>query len=122
MHVLAIHGMPTSPRLWEKLVQPHGRTLEAPPVPGLGAEGTPVDWSLESSAEALRPQASKADLLVGHDLGGVLAARLASPGQTVVLSGTALGMTWADIRMTEHPPCERYFYRRHQGRKILSQG
>lgn len=122
MHVVAFHGLPTSPRLWERLNLPEGWSLDAPEVPGLGADGTPPDWDLKSCAEALGSTISDTDLLVGHDLGGVIAAMLAQPGQTVVLSGTALGMYWAAIRMTARAPLQQLFYQQHQGTHFLSRG
>jgi pimeloyl-ACP methyl ester carboxylesterase len=122
MHVVALHGMPTSPRLFERLELPPGWSLEAPPVPGLGDDGTAADWSLRSCAEALRTRAEGADILVGHDMGGVLVAMLARPGQSVVLSGTALGMYWTMIRATTLPGLRGFFYRRHGGRRFISAG
>ncbi len=122
MKVVALHGMPTSPRLFERLMLPAGWELTTPQVPGLGPEGTEDDWSLRGCAEALRHQAETADILVGHDLGGVLVAMLARPGQTVVLSGTALGMYWTMIRWTTLPGLRRFFYERHQGRRFLARG
>lgn len=122
MKVVALHGMPTSPRLWERLRLPNGWALRAPAVPGLGVEGTPPDWNLADTADAVRAEAGSADVLVGHDLGGVLAALVARPGQAVVLSGTALGLYWAAIRLTAAPPLHRYFYERHAGRRFLRDG
>jgi pimeloyl-ACP methyl ester carboxylesterase len=120
--LLALHGLPTSPRLWERLQLPPNWELLAPPVSGLGSDGTPEDWSLDSCVEQLRPLAVNADMLVGHDLGGVLCAMLAKPGQGVVLSGTALGLYWSAIRLTTLPPVHRWFYERHAGRRFLSGG
>ncbi len=122
MKLVAIHGLPTSPRLWERLQLPPNWTLHAPEVPGLGADGTPADWSLEECARQLAPTARDADLLIGHDLGGVLCAMLAQPGQGVVLSGTALGLYWSAIRMTALPKVHRWFYERHAGRRFLAAG
>jgi len=96
--------------------------LEAPAIPGLGPEGTPSDWSLKQTAAQLQAQASQAELLIGHDLGGVLCAMLAQPGQTVVLSGTALGLYWWAIRCTAMPLAQRWFYQRHGGRRFISRG
>jgi pimeloyl-ACP methyl ester carboxylesterase len=120
--VLAVHGLPTSPRLWERLQLPPNWELTAPQVPGLGDEGTPSDWSLESCVEELSPLANNADLLVGHDLGGVLSAMMARPGQSVILSGTALGLYWSAIRLTTLPQVHRWFYERHGGRRFLAGG
>jgi pimeloyl-ACP methyl ester carboxylesterase len=61
-------------------------------------------------------------VLVGHDLGGVLAAMLAQPGQLVVLSGTALAWYWKMIRVTAWPGLHRIFYKRHGGRYFLRRG
>jgi pimeloyl-ACP methyl ester carboxylesterase len=122
VRVLALHGLPTSPRLFERLRLPPGWTLDAPAVPGLGDDGTPEGWSLAGCVAALQPAAEHADILVGHDLGGVVAAMLARPGQAVVLSGTALGAYWLPINATALPGLERYFYRRHAGRRFLSRG
>ena len=122
MRVLALHGLPTSPLLYERVTLPPAWTLTAPPVPGLGSDGTADDWSLAWCVEQLRPEAEHADILVGHDLGGVAAAMLAQPGQTVVLSGTALGAYWIPIRATALPVAHRYFYQRHAGRRFISRG
>ncbi len=122
MKVVAVHGMPTSPRLWERLDLPDGWAMETPAVHGLGPEGTPDDWTLRDVAERLRDVAESADILVGHDMGGVLVAMLASPGQTVVLSGTALGSYWTAIRWTTLPGLGHYFYDRHGGRRFLTKG
>lgn len=122
MRILALHGLPTSPRLFERLVFPVDWSVEAPSVPGLGDDGTPGDWTLASCVRALQPLARDADILIGHDLGGVLAAMLAQPGQSIVLSGTALGAYWLPINATALPGLERFFYRRHAGRRFLSRG
>jgi hypothetical protein len=122
MRVLAVHGMPTSPRLFERLQLPVGWTLQAPWVPGTGAEGTPEDWSLAGCVAALQGEADHHDILVGHDLGGVLVGMMARPGQSVVLSGTALGLYWTMIRATALPGLRRYFYDQHQGRRFLARG
>ena len=122
VHLVALHGLPTSPRLWERLRLPEGWSLDAPAVPGLGDDGTADDWDLRACSEHLRSQAEEADILVGHDLGGVVAAMLARPGQSLVLSGTALGMYWAAIRLTARDPLQQLFYQRHQGHRFLTRG
>jgi pimeloyl-ACP methyl ester carboxylesterase len=121
--IFALHGLPTSPRLWERIPFQEGWTVDAPICPGLGPDGTPEDWSLGSCVEQLKAQAEKADVLVGHDMGGVLVAMLAQPGQRVVLSGTSLGSRyWTGIRMTAWPGLQRFFYARYSGRRFLKQG
>jgi pimeloyl-ACP methyl ester carboxylesterase len=122
MRVLAVHGMPTSPRLFEKVQLPEGWTLTAPPVPGLGPEGTAPGWTIEGAAESLRALADEHDILVGHDLGGPVVAFLAKPGQTVVLSGTALGLYWRGIQATTLPGLRRFFYETYSGRRFLADG
>jgi pimeloyl-ACP methyl ester carboxylesterase len=91
-------------------------------VLGLGDDGTPDDWSLTQCAEHLRPQTNDADVIVGHDLGGVLCAMTALPGQSVILSGTALGIYWKAIQWTALPLVHRWFFQRHGGRHFLSKG
>lgn len=124
MRVVALHGLPTGPRLFERLTVPLGWTLERPLVPGLGDAGTPDDWSLEWAAAELeaKHEVSSADALIGHDLGGVLAAMLARPRQPVVLSGTALGPYWTAIRATAWPFVNRLFYHQYAGRLFLRNG
>jgi pimeloyl-ACP methyl ester carboxylesterase len=122
VRALALHGLPTSPRLWERLDLPGDWQVNAPHVPGLGDDGTPSDWRLSQCASQLQHHAQDADVLIGHDLGGVLCAMLAQPGQRVVLSGTALGLYWWAIRATALPGLQRWFYQRHGGRHFLSKG
>jgi len=122
MKVVALHGMPTSPRLWERLNLPDGFDLHCPQVPGLGPDGTPADWTLQGCADELAPALADADILIGHDMGGVLVAMLAQSGQTVVLSGTALGMYWTMIRATTLPVVRDFFYTRYGGRRFLRRG
>ena len=122
LKVVAIHGLPTSPRLWERIEVPDDCDFQTPEVLGLGKEGTPLNWSLESCVEQLNPMAESADVVIGHDLGGVLAAMLARPGQTVVLSGTALANYWLGIRLTALPLLQQVFYQRHGGRHFLRKG
>ena len=61
-------------------------------------------------------------ILIGHDLGGVVAAlaALQRPPRQVVLSGTALGPYWAMVRATAAPVLWRYFYQRHAGRRFVA--
>lgn len=101
------------PETWE---------LNCPPIQGLGANGTAADWSLSNCAQTLSVLAAKADVLMGHDLGGVLAAMLAKPEQSVVLSGTALRTYWWAIRGTALPGFQRFFYQRYAGQRFLSRG
>lgn len=122
MNVVAIHGLPTSPLLWSQLHLPQEWTLSCPPVYGLGGEGTPIDWSLNSCVDRLKPVVEHADILIGHDLGGVLCAMMAKPGQRVILSGTALGIYWMGIRATALPVLHHFFYQRYAGKRFISKG
>ena len=122
--IVALHGLPTGPRLWERISVPRGYELTRPWVPGLGDEGTPDDFSLEWAAHQINQRwaTDEADVLMGHDMGGVLAAMLAVPGQKVVLSGTALGPYWWLIRMTAWPFLNRLFYHHSAGKTFLRRG
>ncbi len=91
-------------------------------MPGLSFDGTPKGWSIGNCAAPFAEDASHADILIGHDLGGVVAALLAQPGQSVVLSGTALGLYWTAIRLTALPQVHRFFYEKHQGRHFIARG
>ena len=122
LRVTALHGLPTSPRLFERLVLEPDWHLVSPKLRGLTPGEVDLEWSLESCAESVREHVRDADLIVGHDLGGVLAAMLAEPGQQVVLSGTALGWYWAAIRFTALPGFRVLFYRRYAGKRFLSRG
>ena len=123
MKVFALHGLPTSPRLWERIQLPEGWTIDAPTCPGLGSEGTSEEWSLDYCVEQLQERAHNADILVGHDMGGVIVAMMAKPGQRVVLSGTSLGAVyWAGIRITALPLAHRFFYAKYAGKRFLRQG
>ncbi len=120
--VTALHGLPTSPRLFERLALEPEWELVSPQLGGLIPGGVESVWSLESCAESVREQVQDADVIVGHDLGGVIATMLAEPGQQVVLSGTALGWYWSLIRLTVLPGLRNLFYRKHGGRRFLSRG
>ena len=101
---------------------PDGIDWVTPQVPGLGIEGTPEDWSLQGCADELAASLGGVDVWVGHDLGGVLAAMLAQPGQTLVLSGTALSLYWWMVRQTARPGLQRFFYQHYGGRRFIEQG
>ncbi|MEE2750617.1 MAG: alpha/beta hydrolase [Myxococcota bacterium] len=122
LRVTALHGLPTSPRLFERLALGPGWEVQVPQLEGLIPGEVEPNWSLASCAESVREEVREADLIVGHDLGGVLAAMLAAPGQQVVLSGTALGWYWAAIRFTAWPGLRTLFYRKYAGSRFLSRG
>lgn len=115
--VVALHGVPTSPRLWERLPI----DVERPALRGVATVDGRDDWSLQGFVEEVLPLLDADTTLVGHDLGGVIAAMAAldRPVRRLVLCGTALGPYWALVRATTIAPFHRYFYERHAGRRFL---
>ncbi len=122
---VAIHGLPTGPGLWGRL----GLEVTAPALSGVGT-AAPSACTLDGWMSELRPLINGDTVLIGHDLGGVLAAMLAAEraaaGQRVAglaLSGTSLSPAyWAAVRASARPGLWRYFYRRHGGRRFLLGG
>ena len=115
--LLALHGVPTSPRLWDPLARKLERSgsgwrVEAPALKGL----------LLEQVAAVVPLLTPDTVVVGHDMGGVVAAMAAleAPPRAVVLTGTALGPWWALIRASAWPVLWRPFYRRHGGRHFVA--
>ena len=113
MHRLALHGVPTSPALW-------ARVPLALDVPALGG-------GLRAQVAAVVPRITAESVVIGHDLGGVVAAMaVVAAGERgvrarrVVLCGTALGPYWAMVRVTAWPGLWRYFYARHGGRRFVA--
>ena len=107
-HILALHGVPTSPVLWSRLSIP----METPALSGTLARQV---------AQAL-PLVTPETVILGHDMGGVVAAivALVARPRGVVLSGTALGPYWTAVRTTAWPGLWRYFYARHAGRRFVA--
>ena len=121
--ILAIHGVPTSPGLWSRLALAF--PVDAPPLAGLATEAVPARWDMGVWLDALRPRVDADTWLVGHDLGGILAAMLATerPVRGVVLCATSLSPLFGcALRATAWPLVWRYFYRRHGGRRFLTGG
>lgn len=120
MKWLALHGVPTHPALFSRVPA----ELEPWAFRGLGTPDPRDDWSLESFVAEARERWKPGMGLIGHDLGGVVAAMLALevPAERVVLSGTALGPYWSAIRMTAWPGLQRFFYQRYGGRRFLAGG
>ncbi len=108
MHVLALHGVPTSPSLWSRL----SISMETPRLSG----------SLAEQVAAVLPLVSPETVLLGHDMGGVVAAivALSARPRGVILSGTALGPYWKVVRATAWPGLWRYFYARHGGKHFVA--
>ena len=99
MPILALHGLPTSPEIWSRL------DVVAPPLRGTLAE----------QVVSVRPMVDADTVLIGHDMGGVVAAMVALEvrPRVLVLTGTALGPYWAMVRATARPVVQRYLYARH---------
>lgn len=69
---------------------------------------------LAAQVAQVTPLITRDTVVVGHDMGGVVAAMaaLAAPPRAVVLTGTALGPWWALVRASAWPLLWRPFYRR----------
>jgi pimeloyl-ACP methyl ester carboxylesterase len=108
---LAVHGVPVGPLTWSRLRTP----VKSPAL-------TSVDW--RDWVAQVRALVTPETLLIGHDLGGLVAATVAAttPVRAVVLTGTALGPYWDAVRWTSSPPVRWYFYDRHAGRKFVAGG
>jgi pimeloyl-ACP methyl ester carboxylesterase len=132
--VLLLHGLPTGAWLWEGVgprLAAQGWRAIAPDLPGYGGTGLLAGGAaglgahgrwLDALVEAM---GIGRDLcLVGHDYGGLLAAdRAARVGaRSLCLSSTAADLAWAPVRASALPLLERYFYRRHGGRRWLRMG
>ena len=107
---MALHGVPTSPRVWSRLPF----EVDAPALD--------LDATLEDMVARVSARVDAETVLVGQDLGGVVAAMVAArtPVRRLVLTGTALGPYWTMVRITAWPGLHRYFYERHAGRKFLA--
>jgi pimeloyl-ACP methyl ester carboxylesterase len=116
--IVALHGVPTSPALWGRVPL----AVVAPAIRGLATAEPRAEWSLDGLVDEVLPLLTPETVLLGHDLGGVIAAMAAvrTPVRAVVLSGTALGLYWAAVRLTARTPLDRYFYTRFGGRRFLA--
>jgi pimeloyl-ACP methyl ester carboxylesterase len=81
-----------------------------------------LEGGLAAQVERVLPRVRPDTVLVGHDMGGVVAAMVALRARParVVLCGTALGPYWAAVRATALPFAWRYFYARHGGRRFVA--
>lgn len=124
MRVLALHGVPLGPRTFERVAALADVPFAAPALRGLATAATRAHWRLDGFVDEVLPEVTPDTVLVGTDLGGVVAAMIAcrTEVRAVVLSGTALGPYWAAVRATAAPLVWRYFYRRHGGRRFLAGG
>ena len=108
MHLLALHGVPTSPALFERLPL----ELGAPQLRG----------TLSEQVAMVEPLVHPDTVLLGHDMGGVVAAMVAlrCRPRALVLSGTALGPYWDLVRLTALPGLAGFFYRKYGGRRFVA--
>ena len=122
--VLFLHGVPTDGRLWDGVRARLTRPSEAPDLAGFGGAPPLADPTARALAEPLLKRLTPQTHLVGHDLGGLVAAQLAAlaPVASLTLSSTALGLGWLPSVLTALPPLNRYFYRRFAGRRWLAMG
>ena len=86
--VLLIHGNTASGRWFTRLVPPQGFAYYAPDLPGFGLSARAGEFTLKGYAESAGAfmdalGLGEAALLVGHSLGGLVAARMAcsEPGR-----------------------------------------
>lgn len=116
--IVAIHGVPLGPRSFARLTTP----VRAVALRGLTTVEDRPSWSLRSFVDEV--DVGPDDILLGQDLGGVVAAMiaLARPVRGVILTGTALGPYWAMVRATAAPPLRPFFYERFAGRRFLAGG
>ena len=115
---LALPGIPAGSSAWEKL-----------PVRTIDFEGVQDDhvrqkWDLGSFVDETLPHYSNNTIVVGHDLGGVVAAigALRKCPRAVVLTGTALGNWWFWTRLSAAPILNRFFYHTFKGSLFIRFG
>lgn len=122
--VLLLHGVPTDGRLWDGVRARLDGEVLSPDLPGFGSAPPLADPTPQAYAKILAPLMSPDLHLVGHDFGGLVASMLAAEHtvRSLTLCSTALGPGWAPARLTALPPLNRYFYRRHAGRRWLAMG
>ena len=115
---LALPGIPAGSGAWEKLPV---RTLD---FAGVQDEHVRQDWQLESFVHEVLPHYGSDTVLIGHDLGGVVAAMSAVQKcpRAVVLTGTALGNWWFWTRLSAAPILNRFFYHTFKGTLFVRAG
>ena len=108
---LALPGIPAGSAVWEHLPV---RTLA---FQGVEAGEQRASWSLDSFVAEVTPHYDESTILIGHDLGGVIASMAAvqKAPRAVVLTGTALGSWWSLTRLSAAPLVNRFFYHTFEG-------
>ena len=115
---LALPGIPAGVKAWEKLpVRTHQFI-------GLQDDIQRPRWDLESFVDETLPHYDRNTILIGHDLGGVVAsmAAIRKPPCAVVLTGTALGSWWFWTRLSAAPILNRFFYHTFKGTLFVRVG
>jgi pimeloyl-ACP methyl ester carboxylesterase len=115
---LALPGIPAGSGVWEQLPV---RTLD---FQGVQDATHRPSWALQSFVDETLPHYDQDTILIGHDLGGVVAAMSAvqkSP-KAVVLTGTALGHWWFWTRLSAAPMLNRFFYHTFKGNLFVRLG
>ena len=128
---LFLHGVPTSSMLWSRLSSylPDAYLI-APDLPGYGDSDPFPCPDLEHHAQWLKQLVGRLGLpfdtlhLVGHDLGGLIAANHAAcfGCASLTLTSAPVGLLWSIPRLTAIWPLHRYFYERHGGAIYLRHG
>ena len=115
---LALPGIPAGSGAWEKLPV---RTLDFEAVQD---EGIRQDWQLDTFVDEVLPHYDSDTILIGHDLGGVVAAMSAvqKRPKAVVLTGTALGNWWFWTRLSAAPILNKFFYHTFKGTLFVRAG
>ena len=130
--VVLLHGVPTSGALWRPVaarLAGAGLRVIVPDLPGWGQAaalpgrptvGAHVAW-LNRLLGAL---GARSPLVVGHDLGGLLALEMVAAGTArgACLCSAWGGLGWLGARLTAMPLLERFFYRHHGGRLYIRRG
>ena len=115
---LALPGIPAGSGAWEQLPV---RTID---FTGVQDERIRQDWQLDSFVHEVLPEYGSDTILIGHDLGGVVAAMSAiqKRPRAVVLTGTTLGKWWFWTRLSAAPILNRFFYHTFKGNLFIRAG
>ena len=115
---VALPGIPAGSGAWENLPV---RTLD---FEGIQDEDIRQSWHLDSFVDEVLPDYGSNTVLIGHDLGGVVAAMSAvqKRPRAVVLTGTALGNWWFWTRLSAAPIINRFFYHTFKGNLFVRVG
>lgn len=115
---LALPGIPAGAEVWEHHAV---RSLQ---FQGVQDQTERHSWHLDSFVAEVLPQYDEHTILIGHDLGGVIASMsaLQKPPKAVILTGTALGAWWFWTRLSARPVFNRFFYHTFKGNLFVRLG